>query len=267
MKYNKGFVVPILLVVIALLVVGGGVYIYKTKEVGTSSVDTQIQQRNQFQVAKTGTQNVTLSQCENMTKHYNIYGQDETRDAKGSCYQNLAIANKDISLCEKISADSSFKGTCRYYVSVAKQDLSLCDTLPSGHSTTGKEACYTAVATSKHDYSTCDSIPLPSDPIGDPRNERASCIESIARIKGDCDMISGQGGKDYCYLYQSQSVRVSARDNRCDVYVESKPRALCEKYVNNKITLSEDCNRIVDTSLRQQCVSYNLNSVKVNYSN
>ena len=35
---QKGFIVPILLVIIALLVVGGGVYIYKNKKTETPSV-------------------------------------------------------------------------------------------------------------------------------------------------------------------------------------------------------------------------------------
>ncbi len=258
---GKGFIVPILLVVIALLVVSGGVYVYKNKKVQTSAADTQIQQANQFQVVNTGTENVTLSECENIKKYSNIYGQDETDNAKGSCYQSLAIGNKDISLCNRISDDSYFKGTCRYYVSVAKQDLSLCDKLPDQRSNISKYACYAAIGSNKHDEEICNMIP--TDSLG---GDRSVCVQAVARVKGDCDILSGTG-KDYCYLYQSQSVRVSARDNRCDVYSESKPRALCEKYVSNKITVTEDCNRILDISLRQQCTSYNLNFVKVNYSN
>src|SRR3989344_992180 len=40
MKYNKGFIVPVLLVIIALLVVGGGVYIY-TKNKQSDQKNTQ----------------------------------------------------------------------------------------------------------------------------------------------------------------------------------------------------------------------------------
>ncbi|MCX6753857.1 MAG: DKNYY domain-containing protein, partial [Candidatus Nomurabacteria bacterium] len=47
---QKGFIVPVLLVIIALLVVGGGVYIYENKKTETPTiVDTETQQSNQNQ--------------------------------------------------------------------------------------------------------------------------------------------------------------------------------------------------------------------------
>lgn len=47
MKNNqKGFIVPVLLVVIALLVIGGGVYIYKNKKAEPVAVDTTTQTNN-----------------------------------------------------------------------------------------------------------------------------------------------------------------------------------------------------------------------------
>ena len=38
---QKGFVVPILIAVVAVLIIGGGVYVYKKEKVGTSVVDTE----------------------------------------------------------------------------------------------------------------------------------------------------------------------------------------------------------------------------------
>lgn len=47
---QKGFVVPVILVVIALLVIGGGVFVYKSKKVEAPAVvDTGTQQANQNQ--------------------------------------------------------------------------------------------------------------------------------------------------------------------------------------------------------------------------
>jgi len=43
---QKGFIVPVLLVIIALLVVGGGVYIYKNKKVEVPAADNGTQQTN-----------------------------------------------------------------------------------------------------------------------------------------------------------------------------------------------------------------------------
>lgn len=51
---QKGFIVPLLLVIIAVLVVGGGVYIYENKKTETPAViDTTTQQPNQVQPTPT----------------------------------------------------------------------------------------------------------------------------------------------------------------------------------------------------------------------
>ena len=53
---QKGFVVPLLIAIIAVLVIGGGVYIYENKKTEVPAVvDTTTQQANQVQ--QTNTQN------------------------------------------------------------------------------------------------------------------------------------------------------------------------------------------------------------------
>jgi len=48
MKNQKGFVVPLLIAIIAVLVIGGGVYVYKNKKVKAPAVpDVEAQQSNQ----------------------------------------------------------------------------------------------------------------------------------------------------------------------------------------------------------------------------
>jgi len=46
---QKGFVVPLLIGIIALLVIGGGVYIYENKKIEVPTVDTAVTQPNQNQ--------------------------------------------------------------------------------------------------------------------------------------------------------------------------------------------------------------------------
>ncbi len=61
-NFQKGFVVPVLLTIIALLVVGGGVYIYQSKKTETTPVtDTVIPQSNQVQ-QQTNTQTPAVTQ-------------------------------------------------------------------------------------------------------------------------------------------------------------------------------------------------------------
>ncbi|TSC68745.1 MAG: hypothetical protein G01um101466_311 [Parcubacteria group bacterium Gr01-1014_66] len=59
---QKGFIVPVLLIIIALLVVGGGVYVYESKKTETPIVvDTETQQSNQVQ-QQTNTQTSNTQQ-------------------------------------------------------------------------------------------------------------------------------------------------------------------------------------------------------------
>ena len=62
MKYSqKGFIVPILVAVIAMLVIGGGVYVYeKHKPVAPIAIDTTIRQSNQIQSTDTQTSVVNV---------------------------------------------------------------------------------------------------------------------------------------------------------------------------------------------------------------
>ncbi|KKR53290.1 MAG: hypothetical protein UT90_C0011G0016 [Parcubacteria group bacterium GW2011_GWA1_40_21] len=62
---QKGFIAPVLLVIIALLVVGGGVYVYKNKKAEVPAVvDTETRQSNQqqtnTQTTPVNTQNISL---------------------------------------------------------------------------------------------------------------------------------------------------------------------------------------------------------------
>ena len=62
---QKGFIVPLLLGIIALLVIGGGVYIYTNKKVETPAADNEIQQSNQVQ--QTNTQSSPSVTSQNQT--------------------------------------------------------------------------------------------------------------------------------------------------------------------------------------------------------
>jgi len=132
--------------------------------------------------------------------------------------------------------------------------------LPNERGNFGKDACYAAIGGEKHEYEICNKIP--EDNFKDSREQ---CIEDVARRKGECEVIPRQVGKDYCYLYQSESIQVTARDKRCDVYKEPRLADLCGKHLRGEITLQAMCGKIVDAKLQQQCLTYNINSVHVNY--
>lgn len=59
-NYQKGFIVPALIAVIALLVIGGGVYIYESKKIEAPVIDNNVQQTDQAQQS-TGVQNAPVT--------------------------------------------------------------------------------------------------------------------------------------------------------------------------------------------------------------
>lgn len=68
---QKGFVALVVVVIIALLAIGGGVYIYKTKKVETpSTVDTMVQQSTEIQQINTQTQ--TNNTQENSSNNHKV---------------------------------------------------------------------------------------------------------------------------------------------------------------------------------------------------
>jgi hypothetical protein len=66
---QKGFIVPVLLVIIAVLVVGGGIYFYQNKKIENSSVSLQTEQFKQAAQPSNQAQNIS-SNTSNTSKVY-----------------------------------------------------------------------------------------------------------------------------------------------------------------------------------------------------
>lgn len=120
------------------------------------------------------------------------------------CYERVAVKNKNIELCEKISCGySTCKDGCyaRVYEAIAKDelDLSLCDKAGSYRWAHGKSrislvACYAEVAKESDDVRICDRLE------GD--KDREICYSIFAIYKRDCsiipDTVSGRKRKESC---------------------------------------------------------------------
>ena len=76
---QKGFIVPMLLGIIALLIIGGGVYVYESKKTEAPTVVNP----NQAQQTNTGTQDVNEDQnlLTNALKPISIYSANGVCDA------------------------------------------------------------------------------------------------------------------------------------------------------------------------------------------
>lgn len=76
---QKGFIVPVLLVIITLLVIGGGVYVYRDKKSEVPLVETETQQSGQNQQqTNTQTPPVTIQQNPTSNKPANVVPTTDT---------------------------------------------------------------------------------------------------------------------------------------------------------------------------------------------
>lgn len=114
----------------------------------------------------------------------------------------------------------------------------------------------------RRDYSICEKIPQDAR-----KDYRYRCIKDVARRKGECGVIPEQMGRDYCYLYQFQSIMLMVRDNRCDIYKEPRLADLCVRYLQGQVDKNTLCSPIVNQGLQQECLYYNMDGIRVNYRN
>lgn len=175
-------------------------------------------------------------------------------------YGNFSISdcNNPIMLMKK----GFYKDICYSAIAKEKQDLSLCEKLPNNSGNYGRDACVSAIAGDKKDYTLCEQMSA----YASKGIDYDRCIEAIANRKGECDVIPRQIGRDYCYLYQWETMKVTVRDNRCDIYKETARINSCEDYKNGQLTPVDACNKIVDKELKNQCLNYSGNGVRVEYS-
>lgn len=74
-KLQRGFIVPLIIVIVALLAVGGGVYVYQNKKVETtiSPVNTEVQTTSQVQQVSTQNPPVTSTATTNLKTYSSSY--------------------------------------------------------------------------------------------------------------------------------------------------------------------------------------------------
>ena len=137
-----------------------------------------------------------------------------TSELKGDCYHLVAVATKNITICEKISiaqtaknpqysdeeATQNAKNACYYDVAMSTRDTSNCDHISVQSS---KEDCYSIIAEASMDLSVCDKT---TDVL-----YLTNCYAQIAANKHDssiCDRLNGTENKDYCVYYYAYDVYV-----------------------------------------------------------
>lgn len=76
-----------------------------------------------------------------------------TSDERNNCYQDTAIKNKNLKICEKIT--DSTKDSCIWNIARVKNDISICEKIPVLED---KEWCYHEIAQLNKNPAICDKI-------------------------------------------------------------------------------------------------------------
>jgi hypothetical protein len=172
------------------------------------------------------------------------------------CYEQIAIKRGDISICKKISDESS-DNCYTYFIRKAKYDNSICTFVKESL----RDMCYRATAVSNIDHLSCwkfSNVEM-----------RDACH---AQIYTSCDMIKGDEERDTCLsqIFEKtmtlnpdlcKKIKDTEKANGCylNVGYQSDPN-YCDKIVNDQSLLelcyfrsSAKCNMISDESSREKC--------------
>lgn len=202
---QKGFVVP-LLIVIAVLVIGGGAYIYKNKNAKCDKglpfaeynycLNTTAVSKNNINICDDASTNGAKYTC---IAYYAKEKEDLTScnslpefDQQG-CVMSIAVKTKDLNLCKTLKSND-YQVSCETQVqtksAVTSGDESSCDNILGQSS---KDKCYAGVAIKNGDTNMCKKV------VAVVYN--TSCYMQIAKNKNNpqiCNMIESAPDKELC---------------------------------------------------------------------
>lgn len=229
---NKG-IVPIIVIIIAVIILGGSIggYVYFKNK--SSKVIEEVKN------------------CENI----------EDQNEKDYCYSDLAVAEQDVSICDKMQ-NSILKNYCygEIYneIAITKKDVSICEKIQDVQDLGLKDECYRGVAWAKNDPSICDKLeetnPIEMYSRVPTRKER--CYSSImhnwdlASNELDlsiCDKIQDQGYKDYCYSL------VAVNKQGCDKILTQNTKDICYLDLASSEQDLSICDNIQNQEIKDSC--------------
>ncbi len=176
-NYQKGFI-PIILLIIAVLAIGVGLYIYVQHKVSNNIITNK-----NFAAPELCNPGVINKQV------------PEFQD---SCYAEMAFESKDVAYCEKVK-NSTSKDTC--YLSLSSETGSeiFCKGVVDIQE---RDQCYMAIATKKQDITICKQVEPFTKVKGLETWYPDSCYLSVAEAKNDKTIcttyIQSKERKDTC---------------------------------------------------------------------
>ncbi len=204
---QKGFVAPLLIVIIALLVIGGGFYIYKNTnsekcnknlpfaEYNNCLNTTAVNENNIEICNKTSTSGAKYSCITNFAK------EGENLDACNNlpefdnqgCIMGIAVKIKDLNLCKTLKSND-YQVSCQTQIqnknAVESGDEQVCENIVSQ---SAKDKCYAGVAIKNGDVGICEKAVTVA--------YNTNCYIQIAKNKNDsriCNLIKNSSDKEFC---------------------------------------------------------------------
>lgn len=204
---QKGFAIPLIITIIALLVIGGGFYVYKNQKSENCNKNLPFAEYN-----------LCLNTTAVNKNNIEICSEASTNGAKYSCITNYAKEKEDLTFCNNLPEFDN-QG-CIMGIAVKTKDLNLCKTLKSNDyqiscetqiqtksaigsgdekvcenivGQSAKDKCYAGVAIKNGDANMCKKI------VAVVYN--TSCYIQIAKNKNDsqiCNLINNSSDKELC---------------------------------------------------------------------
>ncbi|MFA6077076.1 MAG: hypothetical protein WC735_03295 [Candidatus Paceibacterota bacterium] len=203
---QKGFVAPLLIVIIALLVIGGGMYVYNKKSGCSKNLPfaeynyclyKAAVQENNIEICNTTSTNGTKYSCiTNFAKE-----KEDLNACNGLpefdnqvCIMGIAVKIKDLSLCKTLKSDD-YRFSCETQIqkksAIESGDEQACENIVGLSS---KDLCYVGIAIKKGDAGICEKVVA--------QVYITSCYMQIAKNKNDsqiCNLIKSEPDKEYCF--------------------------------------------------------------------
>jgi hypothetical protein len=212
-NYKKGFVIPLVIAIIALLGIGGGAYYYKViYKTGCEKVNVGTS-RDACYLLEAKNSNKPAS-CEKI----------KIQSTKADCYVAMADINKDVNFCEKIYAQDGVitdkKDECFGKMAKTLLSVDLCDKLSNS---LGKSDCYNLMSNLLENPAVCSKL-FNSEQIQSCKSVQMSNAAKDKNLS-ICGKFLDNLDKDYCLI----QVAITNHDySICQSVQDIKYKASCE---------------------------------------
>lgn len=155
--------------------------------------------------------------------------------------------------------------SCISHLAREKKDIDMCRDMPN------KERiyeCYSMVAHEVREYGICDKMPFWE---GEEYAylHKTACRDDIASIRYECDKISTEELRDFCYSEKSRSIRLYSKQDACIRFRETLGLKhlipTCESFKAGTITIADLCAKITNTEKKKSCISDSIEGYSIQF--